>query len=110
MAARKCTSCGLVLINPEDKLSDQAIYIPVGEQSTTIVNSMTVRHGEVIHVDWETPHGTLKSRFFPNHKQWAIAHHGKKFLKETNNGHTKPNMITYTKQKTGYCSINEYHL
>lgn len=109
VAARKCSGCGLVLINPEDKLSETATFIPVGEQATTVINSMSVRHGEVLHVEWETPHGTLKSRFFPNHKQWAIAHHGKKFLKETDHGNKPPKMITYTKQKTGYCSINEYH-
>lgn len=109
IAARQCESCGLVMINPEDKLSETATFIPVGEQATTVINSMSVRHGEVLHVEWETPHGTLKSRFFPNHKQWAIAHHGKKFLKETDHGNKPPKMITYTKQKTGYCSINEYH-
>ncbi len=109
IAARQCESCGFVMINPEDKLSETATFIPVGEQATTVINSMSVRHGEVLHVEWETPHGTLKSRFFPNHKQWAIAHHGKKFLKETDHGNKPPKMITYTKQKTGYCSINEYH-
>lgn len=110
IAARQCESCGFVMINPEDKLSETATFIPVGEQATTVINSMSVRHGEVLHIEWETPHGTLKSRFFPNHKQWAIAHHGKKFLKETDHGNKPPKMITYTKQKTGYCSINEYHI
>ncbi|WP_373739976.1 DEAD/DEAH box helicase, partial [Jeotgalibaca porci] len=109
IASRFCPECGKVFINPEDKLSETATFIPVGEQATTIINSMSVRHGEVLHVEWGTPHGTLKSRFFPNHKQWAIAHHGKKFLKETDHGNKPPRMITYTKQKTGYCSINEYH-
>lgn len=110
IASRFCPECGKVFINPEDKLSETATFIPVGEQATTVINSMSVRHGEVLHVEWETPHGTLKSRFFPNHKQWAIAHHGKKFLKETDHGNKPPKMITYTKQKTGYCSINEYHI
>lgn len=110
IAARQCESCGFVMINPEDKLSETATFIPVGEQATTVINGMSVRHGEVLHVEWETPHGILKSRFFPNHKQWAIAHHGKKFLKETDHGNKPPKMITYTKQKTGYCSINEYHI
>lgn len=109
IAARECESCGLVLIDPESKLSETATYIPIGEKATARVNSMTVRHGEVLHVEWVTPHGILKSRFFPNHAQWAISHHGKKFIKETKSGQQAPSMITYTKQKNGYCSINEYH-
>lgn len=109
VSARVCEKCDHELIDPNTKLSDTATVVGVGEQATTVINSMSVRHGEVLHVEWETPHGTLKSRFFPNHKQWAIAHHGKKFLKETDHGNKPPKMITYTKQKTGYCSINEYH-
>ncbi|WP_373739912.1 DEAD/DEAH box helicase family protein [Jeotgalibaca porci] len=109
IAARACNDCGKLFIDPNSKLSETATVLEIGHAYTARVDSMSVRHGEVLHVEWETPHGTLKSRFFPNHKQWAIAHHGKKFLKETDHGNKPPKMITYTKQKTGYCSINEYH-
>lgn len=108
IAARQCESCGLTLINPEDKLSELAIYIPVGERARTRVDSMTVRHGEVMHVEFDTPHGAIKCRFFPNHAQIHVARHGIKFNKMTRNGQDKPLYIEYTKQKNGYCSINEY--
>lgn len=108
IAARQCESCGLTLINPEDKLSEQAVYIPVGERTRTRVDAMTVRHGEVMHVEFDTPHGAIKCRFFPNHAQIHIARHGIKFNKMTRNGQDKPLYIEYTKQKNGYCSINEY--
>lgn len=108
IAARQCESCGLTLINPEDKLSEQAVYIPVGERTRTRVDSMTVRHGEVMRVEFDTPHGAIKCRFFPNHAQIHVARHGIKFNKMTRNGQDKPLYIEYTKQKNGYCSINEY--
>lgn len=108
IAARQCESCGLTLINPEDKLSERAIYIPVGERTRARVDAMTVRHGDVMHVEFDTPHGAIKCRFFPNHAQIHVARHGIKFNKMTRNGQDKPLYIEYTKQKNGYCSINEY--
>lgn len=110
IAARQCESCGLVLINPESKLSEIAAYIPVGERTKTRVDGMTVRHGEVINVTFDTPHGEIKCRFFPNHSQTHIARHGWAFKKATNDGQLKPMHIEYTKQKSGFCSINRYEM
>lgn len=108
IAARQCESCGLTLINPEDKLSETATFIPVGERSKTRVDSMHVKGSDVLHVTFNTPHGEIKSRFFPNHKQVHVARHGWKFNKITENGTKIPKYIDYTKQKNGYSSINEY--
>lgn len=110
IAARQCEACGLVLINPESKLSETATYIPIGERTKTRVDGMTVRHGEVINVTFDTPHGEIKCRFFPNHAQTHIARHGWAFKKATNDGQNKPVHIEYTKQKSGLCSINLYEM
>ena len=108
IAARQCESCGFLLINPEDKLSETATFIPVGERSKTRVDSMEVKGTDALHVTFNTPHGEIKSRFFPNHKQTHVARHGWKFNKMTEHGTKPPVYIEYTKQKNGYSSINEY--
>lgn len=111
IAARQCESCGLTLINPEDKLSEQAVYIPAGERTRTRVDSMTMREledGNLMIVTFDTPHGEIKCRFFPNDSRTHIARHGWLFKTKTKKGNEKPLYIEYTKQKNGYCSINEY--
>ena len=108
IAARQCESCGFTLINPEDKLSETATFIPVGERSRTKVDSMSIRGNNPVYVEFQTPHGEIKCRFFPSHQQPHIARHGWKFNKLTENGTKTPKYIEYTKQKNGYSSINEY--
>ena len=108
IAARECESCGFVLINPEDKLSETATFIPVGERSLTRVDKMTVKGDDVIYANFDTPHGDIKARFFPNHSQTHVARHGWAFKKHTQNGTVAPKYIEYTKQKNGYSSINTY--
>lgn len=108
IASRYCEECNNELIDPNTKLSETATVIKTGERTRTRVDAMTVRHGEVMHVEFDTPHGAIKCRFFPNHAQIHIARHGIKFNKMTRNGQEKPLYIEYTKQKNGYCSINEY--
>lgn len=110
IAARACESCGLTFIDPNSKLNETATVIPVGERTKTRVDAMTVRHGEVINVTFDTPHGEIKCRFFPNHATTHIARHGWAFNKATNNGQNKPVYIEYTKQKSGLCSINRYEM
>lgn len=108
IAARSCESCGLTLIDPESKLSEQAIYIPVGETSIARVDNMTIKGSDIVYVTFDTPHGQIKCRFFQNHAQPHVARHGWAFSKATNNGQKKPSKIEYTVQKSGYCSINRY--
>lgn len=109
IAARNCQSCGITLINPEDKLSETATVIPVGEQFTVRVDNMTVKQtGDITHVLFNTPHGELKCRFFPKHNQPHVARHGWAFQKATEHGTKTPTYVVYTLQKSGYCSINKY--
>ena len=108
IAARECESCGLVLINPESKLSETATFIPVGEKTIARVDDMQVKGSDVLYVNFETPHGLIKSKFFPSHKQTHIARHGWAFKKATQDGLNKPSKIEYTIQKSGYASINRY--
>lgn len=110
IASRQCEECNHELIDPNSKLSDTATVIKTGERTKTRVDSMTVRHGEVINVTFDTPHGEIKCRFFPNHAQTHIARHGWAFKKATNDGQNKPVHIEYTKQKSGLCSINRYEM
>lgn len=109
IAARNCQSCGITLINPEDKLSETATVIPVGEQFTVRVDNMTVKQtGDITHVLFNTPHGDIKCRFFPKHNQPHVARHGWAFQKATEHGTKTPTYVVYTLQKSGYCSINKY--
>ena len=110
IAARGCESCGKVFIDPNSKLSETATYIPIGERSKARVDKMHVRHGEVVNVEFETPHGAIKCRFYPNHNQTHVARHGWAFKKATNDGQTMPKFIEYTKQKSGLCSISRYEM
>lgn len=110
ISSRNCESCGKIFIDPNSKLNETATVIPVGERTKTRVDGMTVRHGEVINVTFDTPHGEIKCRFFPNHAQTHIARHGWAFKKATNDGQNKPVHIEYTKQKSGLCSINRYEM
>lgn len=111
IAARECESCGFTLINPDDKLTDTATVIPIGDRVTTKVNSMTVKtgtDGSVVYVLFDTNHGELRCRFFPTHKQTHIARHGWAFNRATEKGTITPKYIQYTRQENGYCSISRY--
>ena len=108
IAARICENCQCELIDPNTKLSDTATVINVGEKTIARVDSMQVKGSDVLYVNFETPHGLIKSKFFPSHKQTHIARHGWAFKKATQDGQNKPSKIEYTIQKSGYASINRY--
>lgn len=111
IAARNCESCGFNLINPDDKLTDTATYIPIGERMTTRVNGMDVKKstdGSVAYVTFNTQHGDIKCRFFPTHAKTHIARHWWAFKRSTEDSTIIPKYIEYTRQESGYCSINRY--
>lgn len=111
VAARECENCGFSLINPDEKLTDTAIVIPVGEKFSVRVNGMEVKKssdGAVAYVTFDTQHGDIKCRFFPTHAKTHIARHWWAFKRSTEDSTIIPKYIEYTRQESGYCSINRY--
>lgn len=111
IAARSCPECNKVFIDPDSKLNETATVLEVGDTSIARVDSMEVKKatdGSMIFVKFNTPHGLIKSKFYPTHRHSYIAKHGYAFERATEKGIKTPSKIEYTIQKSGYASINRY--
>lgn len=111
IAAKNCSSCGIMLINPEDKLNDQAYVMKVGDTLTTNVLKMEIEpssKGERVLVRFYTAHGSnVAVAFYPKTTNWPIRAMWTRFNKLTSNGAATPKQIRYTMNKKGV-TINEY--
>lgn len=111
IAARSCTSCGLTLISPDAKLSDVAHIIKQGEKYTANVNALTVNesaNGGVMYAIFDTPHGEIKAKFYPNNTNRFVAQHANIFNRATECGEKRPTQIEYSLKKDGYYVIHRY--
>lgn len=111
IAARECEACGLVLIDPNAKLSEQAIVIKQGEKYTTNVNALSIKestNGGVMYAIFDTPHGEISAKFYPNNPNRFIAQHANIFNRATECGEKRPTQIEYSLKKDGQYTIHRY--
>lgn len=111
IAARECEACGLVLIDPNAKLSEQAIVIKQGEKYTTNVNALSIKestNGGVMYAIFDTPHGEIKAKFYPNNTNRFVAQHANIFNRATECGEKRPTQIEYSLKKDGFYVIHRY--
>lgn len=111
IAARECSSCGFVLISPDAKLSDTAHVIKQGEKYTTNVNALSIKestNGGVMYAIFDTPHGEIKAKFYPNNTNRFVAQHANIFNRATECGEKRPTQIEYSLKKDGYYVIHRY--
>lgn len=110
IAAKNCSSCGYMLINPEQKLNEQAYIMQVGDTLTTNVHKMEVENkGKIAIVKFYTAHQNIMCKMYPNHENHFISLTWRKFNKATQGGTVMPTRLTYTLKKDKTCSIQEYH-
>jgi len=111
IAARNCESCGFVLISPDAKLSDTAHVIKQGEKYTTNVNALSIKestNGGVMYAIFDTPHGEIRAKFYPNNTNRFVAQHANIFNRATECGEKRPTQIEYSLKKDGFYVIHRY--
>jgi len=111
VAARFCGGCNHELIDPNKSLSEQAIVIKQGEKYTTNVNALSIKesaNGGVMYAIFDTPHGEIKAKFYPNNTNRFVAQHANIFNRATECGEKRPTRIEYSLKKDGYYVIHRY--
>lgn len=109
IASRKCEKCSTVLITPDDKLSETATVINVGDKNIATVNGMRVKENENIRIiTFDTTHGDIIMKLYPNSDNKFIAQHSVIFDRATNMGEKIPKRIEYVKQKNGLFTVKRY--
>ena len=109
IAARNCNACGFTLIAPDAKLSESAIVLSTGDKLITNVKSWEIKASkEITIVTFDTDHGKIKEKFYPNNKNRFVAHHAVVFDRATNCGEIMPNRIEYTLTKSGNYHVTRY--
>lgn len=111
IAARECTCCGMVLIRPDSKLSDTAHVIKQGEKYIATVDNLRITesaNGGVLKAMFDTPHGEIVAKFYPNNPNRFIAQHANIFNRATECGEKRPTQIEYSLKKDGQYTIHRY--
>lgn len=109
IAARQCGSCGFTLIKPDAKLSESAIVLKTGDKLITNVHSWEIKNSNtILTVRFNTDHGEITEKFYPNNKNRFVAHHAVVFERATNCGESMPRQIEYTITKSGSHHITRY--
>jgi len=106
-AARYCCSCGLEMVNPNEKLRAEFKLIkrdPTQIQ-TDVVMSMVLVEGisqagnKTVRADFVTPYRSFSVWFVPESKGWKQREEWTRFNNATDGGSNPPGTVTYRKDR-----------